>query len=150
AFFVFLRAENYARSTLSRKQASLRAFFSWLRRTGRLSSDPTRVLFAPRQQRKLPRFLRSQEIDALLSVPDDSPAGQRDRALLELLYASGIRAGEAVNLEVRDIDLESGEIRIRKGKGGKQRIALFGAAAEVAVRRYLAVGRLALAAKAEG
>jgi tyrosine recombinase XerC len=150
AYFGSRQSEDLTRATLSRKQASLKAFFAWLRRTGKIASDPTRGLFSPRLPRKLPKFLRSNEIEALLSAPDGSPAGLRDRALLELLYASGIRAGEAVSLEVQDVDLESGEIRIRKGKGGKQRIALFGSAAEEAVRRYLSIGRPALASKRKG
>src|SRR5258708_9109851 len=132
AYFASLHTENYAGACISRKQSSLKAFFAWLRRTGKIASDPSRGLIAPRLQRKLPKFLRSQEIEALLSAPDESPAGMRDHALLELLYASGIRAGEAVKLDVGDVDLDEAEIRIRKGKGGKQRIALFGAAAEAA------------------
>ncbi len=147
AFLASLQAENYARATLARKQAALRAFFKWARRAGLVGVDPTRGLFAPRQQRRLPKFLRPQEIEDLMSAPDDSPAGLRDRAMLELLYASGIRAGEIVKLSYKDIDLEAGEIRIREGKGGKDRIALLGGAAKEAIQEYFLAGRPQLAAQ---
>jgi len=148
AFLASLHDRNYARTTLARKQAALRAFFKWARRAGLVTIDPTRGLFAPRQQRKLPKFLRSDEIDALMNAPDDSPAGLRDRALLELLYASGLRAGELVKLNRDDIDLEAGEVRVREGKGGKDRVALLGGAAADALVDYLRRGRPELARKA--
>jgi integrase/recombinase XerC len=148
AFLATLHERAYARATLARKQAALRAFFGWARRSGLATTDPSRGLFAPRQQRPLPKFLRGEEIDALMRAPDDSPAGLRDRALLELLYASGMRAGEMVKLDVGDMDLETGEARIRHGKGRKERVALFGRAAQEAVGQYLREGRPALAAKA--
>jgi integrase/recombinase XerC len=149
SFFVSLQTQQYARSSLARKQASLRAFFRWAKRQGHTSTDPTRGLFSPRQSRKLPKFLRSEEIEALMCAPDDSPAGLRDRALLELLYGSGTRAGEAVGLTVNDLDLEAGELRVRKGKGSKERIALVGRAAQEALVDYLHYGRPELAAKAK-
>jgi tyrosine recombinase XerC len=147
SFLASLQPKTYARTTLARKQAALRAFFKWARRAGLITIDPTRGLFAPKQQRKLPKFLRTAEIDALMAAPDESPAGLRDRALLELLYASGIRAGEVVKLTCGDIDLDAGEIRIREGKGGKDRIALLGKAAVECIQDYLAHGRPALAAR---
>ena len=147
AFLVSLEPHRYERSTLARKQAALRAFFVWARRHRQIASDPARGLRAPRQRRRLPKFLRSAEIEALVSAPDDSPSGLRDRALLELLYASGLRAGEAVRLDIIDLDLEEGELRVRKGKGGKDRVALLGRAAVEALQRYLIVGRPALAAR---
>ena len=150
AFFAELSRGHQARSTLARKQSSLRAFFKWAKRTGKITKDPTAGLIAPRQEKRLPKFLRSEEIDALLSAPDTSPAGLRDRALLELLYASGIRAGEAVGLDVGDIDLDCGEVRIRKGKGGKERLALLGRSAAAAIELYLQSGRPALSAYSGG
>lgn len=147
AFLASLQVRHYARTTLARKQAALRAFFKWARRNGLVVNDPTRGLFAPRQQRSLPKFLRTDEINTLMGLPDKSPAGLRDRALLELLYASGIRAGELVKLNIADLDLEAGEVRIREGKGRKERIGLLGGAAADALRRYLDHGRPALDAK---
>lgn len=147
AFFASVQSEKYARSTLARKQAALRAFFGWARRAGHVIKDPTRGLIAPRQGRRLPKCLRTAEIEALMSAPDSSPAGLRDRALLELLYASGIRGGESVKLTLDDLDLESGEVRVRRGKGGKDRVALIGSAAREAIRDYMARGRPVLAAR---
>ena len=147
AFFATFIANKYTRTTVARKQASVRSFFRWAKRQGLVESDPTRGLFSPRLPHKLPKFLRTSEIDALMLAPDESPAGRRDRAILELLYASGIRAGELVQLEVSDLMLEEGELRIRNGKGGKERIALLGRASQEALADYLSFGRGELAAK---
>lgn len=148
AFFAGLQEQGLARTTLARKRAAVRSFFQWAKRAGLVGSDPTRGLFAPRQERRLPKFLRGEEIEALMLAPDETtPGGLRDRAMLELLYASGLRAGELVKLEVSDVDLETKEVKVRFGKGGKDRVALFGRAADEALRDYLHRGRPALAAK---
>jgi len=149
AFLAALSSRNYAKSTLARKQASLRSFLRWAHRTGSLSRDPSRGLRSPRQDRRLPRFLREEEVQALLEAPDNSPTGLRDRALLELLYASGLRGGEARALRVDDLDLEAGEVRVREGKGRKERIALIGSHAREAIAVYLRSGRPVLARSAQ-
>lgn len=145
-FLAMLQGRPYARASLARKQAALRTFFRWAKRGGHIFADPTRGLATPRSTRRLPKFLRPEEIEALMNAPDNKPAGLRDRALLELLYASGLRAGEVVRVEVDDIDLEAGEVRVRHGKGGKERIALLGRAATDALWEYLNKGRPVLAA----
>jgi len=145
AFFAALAGKQYSKTSLARKQATLRAFFRWAKRAGHADSDPARGLISPRLDKKLPKFLRSEEIEALMNAPDSSSAGLRDRALLELLYGSGIRAGEAAKLDVEDVDLDQAEIRIRRGKGGKERRALLGKAAQDAIYAYLWRGRPALA-----
>jgi integrase/recombinase XerC len=137
-----------SRATLARKRAALRAFFQWAKREGYISHDIARGLMAPRRARTLPKYLGSEEIEALMNAPDKTPAGQRDRALLEILYASGIRAGEALKLDIQDIDLETGELRIREGKGAKDRIALIGQEAISAIEHYMRNGRPALASRA--
>jgi tyrosine recombinase XerC len=147
-FLRSLQNHEYTKATLARKQAALRALFRWARRVGRAISDPTRGLRSPRQEHRLPRFLRSEEIEGLMNAPDQSPAGLRDRALLELLYASGLRACEVVRLDVSDVFLEEGEIRVRQGKGRKERVALMGRTAVEALQDYLSRGRPALAARA--
>lgn len=147
AYLSSLQPRSYRRATVARKTASLRALFRWAHRTGRIPKNPARGLRTPKQGRSLPKFLRPPEIDVLLAAPDDSPMGLRDRALLELLYASGIRAGEAVGLDLADFDLDAGEIRVRHGKGRKERIALLGHAACAAIERYLQAGRPALLAR---
>ncbi|MGC8666506.1 MAG: tyrosine recombinase XerC [Chthonomonadales bacterium] len=149
-YLAWAQERGCRRATLARKQAALRAFFGWLRRMGRIARDPSRGLVAPRQPRRLPKFLRSAEIEALMAAPGTDPAGLRDRALLELLYASGLRASEAVGLDVGDLDLEAGEVRVRHGKGGRERIALLGSSAVQAIEDYLAMGRPKLASRGKG
>jgi integrase/recombinase XerC len=147
SFFASLQSQGLARTTLARKRAAVRSFFRWAKRVGVVSADPTPGLYTTKQDRKLPKFLRSQEIEALMLAPGDSPGGMRDRAMLELLYASGLRAGELVKLDIADVDLETREVRVRSGKGAKERIALMGGAAHEAVMEYLQKGRPMLAAK---
>ncbi|HLJ56540.1 MAG TPA: tyrosine recombinase [Chthonomonadaceae bacterium] len=148
AFLAGLQQDDYKRASLARKLASLRAFCRWAKKQAFLENDPTVGVYTIKQEERLPKFLRQSEIEALLSSPDlKSPDGQRDRALMELLYASGIRAGEAQSLDLADLALESEEVRIRHGKGDRERIALVGRAAIEAMRLYLRDGRPALAAK---
>jgi integrase/recombinase XerD len=131
-------------ATVHRKAACLRSFYRHLRREGVRDSDPTAGLSAPRRSRKLPQVLTRGEVDALLSQPKGSePTALRDRALLELMYACGLRASEAVALEIRDVDIEEGILRAR-GKGSKERIVPVGKSALRAVSLYLERGRHAL------
>jgi tyrosine recombinase XerC len=145
AYLADLHGKGYARTSLARKRATLRAFFRWARRNELVPTDPTALIAAPRLPRRLPKFLGGNEIEALLTAPDDSPAGLRDRALLELLYASGLRAGEAAALDLEDVDMDTFQVRVRKGKGGKERLGLFGKSAREAVEAYLTQGRPKLA-----
>lgn len=140
-----LAERQYARSTIARKLSAIRSLFRWARRHGDVSDDPSRSLRAPRRGSRLPKWLQDGELNTLLALPDGSPAGLRDRAILELLYASGLRAGEAVKLDVDDLDLHAQEVRVREGKGGKDRIALIGKPAVAALERYLGEGRPELA-----
>jgi integrase/recombinase XerD len=128
-------------ATIHRKSACLRSFYRHLRREGLRDSDPTAGLTAPRRSRKLPHVLSRGEIDRLLSQPRGTdPHALRDRALLELMYACGLRASEAIGLELGDVDLEERVLRAR-GKGSKERIVPIGHAALRAVRIYLERGR---------
>ncbi len=131
-------------ATIHRKAACLRSFYRHLRREGVLESDPTASLTAPRRGRKLPQVLTRGEVDRLLSQPKGTePTALRDRALLELMYACGLRASEATSLEVTDLDLDDKLLRAR-GKGSKERIVPMGRTAVVAVGAYLQRGRPAL------
>ncbi|MBM3496763.1 MAG: tyrosine recombinase, partial [Armatimonadetes bacterium] len=141
-----LSAHGYARSTVARKLAAVRSMFRWAKRHGHVADDPARSLRAPRKGTRLPKWLRDDELTALLALPDSTPAGLRDRAILELLYASGIRAGEAVRPLVGDVDLEARQVHVREGKGGRDRTALIGGPAVGAIAAYLDLGRPALAA----
>jgi integrase/recombinase XerD len=128
-------------ATIHRKTACLRSFYRHLRREGLRDSDPTATLSAPRRARKLPQVLTRGEIERLLAQPNGTePAEQRDRALLELMYASGLRASEAIGLELGDVDLDERVLRAR-GKGSKERVVPIGVAAVEALRIYLERGR---------
>ncbi len=131
-------------ATLQRKTACLRSFFRHLRREGVIEHDPTSELRAPRKSQKLPQVLSRGEVAKLLSMPRGTePPALRDRALLELMYACGLRASEAIDLEVGDIDLRVAVLRAR-GKGSKERLVPVGREAVGAVGAYLERGRPAL------
>jgi integrase/recombinase XerD len=128
-------------ATIHRKSACLRSFYRHLRREGLRESDPTATLSAPRRSRKLPQVLTRGEVEQLLAQPSGTdPQALRDRALLELMYASGLRASEAIGLELEDIALEERVLRAR-GKGSKERVVPIGQAALRALSAYLERGR---------
>ncbi|HEY3960668.1 MAG TPA: site-specific tyrosine recombinase XerD [Solirubrobacteraceae bacterium] len=133
-----------AAATLARKVACLRSFYRHLRREGTIVHDPTAELRGPPKTQRLPRVLTREEVSRLLREPKGAePRALRDRALLELMYACGLRASEAVVLELGDIDLEEGMLRAR-GKGSKERLVPIGRQAVTALRAYCARGRPAL------
>jgi integrase/recombinase XerD len=130
-----------AAATLQRKAACLRSFYRHLRREGVLDRDPTADLRAPRKSQRLPQVLSRDEIARLLGAPKGTdPAALRDRALLELMYACGLRASEAIGLDVRDVDLTLGVLRAR-GKGSKERVVPIGREAVAATKVYVERGR---------
>jgi integrase/recombinase XerD len=134
-----------AAATLQRKVACLRSFYRHLRRQDMMGDDPTVHLRAPKQGRRLPQVLTREEVAKLLAQPagTDAPA-LRDRALLELMYACGLRASEAIGLQLSDIDLEDGVLRAR-GKGAKERLVPIGSTATRALVAYVGRGRPRLA-----
>jgi integrase/recombinase XerD len=133
-------------ATLQRKAACLRSFYRHLRRESVITHDPTADLRAPRKSQKLPKVLSRGDVDRLLRAPKGTdPSALRDRALLELMYACGLRASEAIDLEVGDVDLQAGVLRAR-GKGSKERLVPVGREAVAAVRIYLERGRQPLTA----
>ncbi len=128
-------------ATLRRKAACLRSFYRHLRREGTIAHDPTAELRGPRRTQRLPVALTRGEVTRLLGQPRGTePLALRDRALLELMYACGLRASEATGMELSDIDLEEGVLRAR-GKGSKERIVPIGTSAVAATRAYLQRGR---------
>ncbi len=130
-----------APATLQRKAACLRSFYRHLRRDDVITHDPTADLRSPRKSQKLPQVLSRDEIAMLLRAPGgEDPAALRDRAMLELMYACGLRASEAIDLEVADVDLVAGVLRAR-GKGSKERLVPVGREAVAATRAYLQRGR---------
>lgn len=125
------------KSTVSRKLASLRTFFNFLEREGAIETDPTEGLSFPKVPRSLPRFLNQDEAKTLVESPDNSGVlTVRDRAILELLYSSGLRVAELTELKIQNLDMESELVRV-KGKGGKERIVPFGEKARKALIEYL-------------
>ena len=127
--------------SIARHIATLRNFYRFLASEGRIDADPTERLVAPKQWQSIPKFLNREEIDRLLAAPDGSkPTGVRDHAMLELLYATGLRVSELCGLRLADVQFEKGVLRT-VGKGNKERIAPVGKSALAAVRQYLAVAR---------
>ena len=123
--------------SIARKLATLRNFYRFLAAEGLISADPTEHLTTPKQWQTIPKFLNRKQIEDLLLAPDDSkPTGIRDRAMLELLYATGLRVSELCALRVGDLDIESGVLRAA-GKGNKQRMVPAGKSSIKAVTRYL-------------
>ncbi|MFW6191953.1 MAG: site-specific tyrosine recombinase XerD [Gemmatimonadota bacterium] len=136
-FVVHLVDRGLASSTVSRKQSSLRAYFGFLVVEGHVEEDPTERLESPRGRRSLPAVLSYEEVERILSaVPVEHRLAFRDRAMLETLYGAGLRASELIELELTDLLLDEGLLRIL-GKGSRERLVPIGRRAVDAVRRYL-------------
>ncbi len=141
-YLFFLKDRDYASSTVARKIASVKSFLHYLTDTGQLSADPSKRLDSPKVKKSLPRSIRAQEIDKLLAAPtlERSPKALRDKALLEVLYATGMRVTELVNLDLANVDLAARTITC--GDGGKRsRTVPIYAGAVAAVDDYLKNGR---------
>ena len=130
--------------TVARHITTLRNFYGFLLREGEIATDPTEHLRTPRQWQTIPKFLNLQEIEKLIAAPDGArPTGQRDRAMLEVLYATGLRVSELCHLTTGDVNLAMGFLKTT-GKGNKQRLVPVAATAIQAVEQYLEKGRPAL------
>jgi integrase/recombinase XerC len=137
AFLGELYRRQVKRSTVARKLAAVRSFFRYLKRQGKIASNPTLGVSTPKQERRLPRQLSVDEMSHLLEMPDDSTAlGARDRAILEVLYATGVRVSELTSLDFDDVDLSEGMMRVL-GKGRKERMVPVGSKAIQALKKYL-------------
>jgi len=136
-YIVHLKKSNYSARSISRKISTIRSFFNFLSREGIIKINPTINLITPKIDKKLPYFLYLQEINKLIEAPpQDTVSGIRDKAILELLYGTGIRVGELVNLNIKDIDFYEKTIRIF-GKGSKERILPLGAPSIKATQEYV-------------
>ena len=136
AYQAALQEAGYARSTISRKLASLRSFYRFAMRQGITNENPAKPLRNPRRQRKLPHVLSNAEIGKLLLAPSSlNEAGLRDRAILETMYSAGLRVSELVTLRDGDLDFDQGLIRVQ-GKGRKERLSPLGSYAIKAIKRY--------------
>lgn len=137
----YLRAYAPQASTRARKLAALRGFCKFLRHAGALELDPSEGLEAPFKRKRLPKALSQHQAEALLDQEAASKSPLRDQALLELLYAAGLRCGEAISLDLGDLDFDARQIRVT-GKGNKQRVAVFGDTACRALQAYIDAGRV--------
>jgi len=147
-FVAALHRSGRKRRTVARKLAAIRSFLEYLRARGELTLNPAALVRGPKLDKPLPDFIYSEHIGALMGAPDDSPAGLRDRALLEVMYATGLRVGELASLTVDQLDGSSDHLRV-VGKGSKERLVLVGRCALAAVEAYLARGRPALASRSK-
>jgi len=135
-FLAELHQRGLSKASSARKLAGLRSFFRYLCREGRLAANPARTLQTPRQEKRIPAVLDEAQAASLIELPGAGAAAVRGRAILELLYATGIRCAEAVALDVHELDLGARMARVL-GKGRKERIVLFGSRAEAALKAWL-------------
>ncbi|UCH43381.1 MAG: tyrosine recombinase XerC [Dehalococcoidales bacterium] len=143
-YLLYLMEQGLVKASIARKLSAIRSFFRYLVREEILPVNPLQTVSSPKLDKHLPSFLTNNEINSLLAMPDQAtPQGQRDRALLELLYASGLRVSELVQLNLEQINADSREIRVW-GKGSKERIVLMGEPASEALSAYLNDGRVGL------
>jgi tyrosine recombinase XerC len=141
AYLSRLLDQKYAKSSIARKLSAIRSFYRYLMREELVTSSPAATTVSPKLDKRLPAFLTLEEAKRLVESPDtSSPQGQRDRALLEMLYACGLRVSELVSLDLDRINLSTNEIRVW-GKGAKERIVLMGAPAARALTTYINEGR---------
>jgi integrase/recombinase XerC len=136
AFLARLHRNGLRKVSAARKLATLRTFFRYLCREGTLARNPARALLSPRMERKIPTHLEESEVATLIEVPGKTDSARRARAILELLYATGIRCAELVGLDVADVDFAARTVRVL-GKGSKERIVPFGQPALAALSTYL-------------
>ncbi|HBT47972.1 MAG TPA: tyrosine recombinase XerC [Peptococcaceae bacterium] len=139
-FLGWLNGQKQQRSSMARKLVALRVFYRYLLREGIVERNPVDTIKAPRQPKRLPRYISYADLLRLLEIPVHTPLGLRDRAILETLYGAGVRVGELVNLDLDDLDLKGGHLRVM-GKGRRERLAPLGAAARQALEEYLRSAR---------
>lgn len=130
------------RSSIILRLLILKKFFGWLRAERMIAEDPAAAIPVPKEEKKAPRYVSVAQIESLLSRPNiETAQGLRDRALLEVIYSSGLRISEALDLEIRDVSFEEGFVHVRNGKGGKARTVPVGATALQWLTKYLEEGR---------
>jgi integrase/recombinase XerD len=140
-YLEWLYQQKLAPRSIARHVATIRNYYRFLVREGEISKDPAQFLSAPRQWATLPKYLNRSEVEALLEAPPpDTPMGLRDRAMLQVLYATGVRVSELCELEMNAVERGLGVLKVT-GKGDKQRVVPFGEPAGEALDRYLAGGR---------
>jgi integrase/recombinase XerC len=140
-YLAYLLEQGIVKASIVRKLSAIRSFYRYLAREGILPKNPIEQAASPRLDRRLPSFLNVEEVARLLEAPDlNTPQGLRDRALMELIYAAGLRVSELVNLDLEHVNLDTREIRVW-GKGSKERVVLIGELADKAMIDYLEKSR---------
>jgi integrase/recombinase XerD len=144
-----LRKPAYSSNSVARMLVSVRAFYKFLVREGKLKIDPTERIGSPKKARSLPKAIAIEDVEKLLAQPSSDGLGSRDRAILETLYGAGLRISELVGLDIDDVDLDAGHVLVRSGKGSKSRLVPLGRAARTAVGAYLTKVRPDLAKRSK-
>lgn len=140
-YVIYLNKKNDAKSTISRKLSSLRTFYKYLVLNNKVESNPFLLVSSPKKEKKIPKFINYNNMEEILNVPNiKTKEGQRERVILEVLYASGVRVSELVNIKLKDIDFSNKNILIF-GKGSKERLVSFGDYALEYINLYLKEGR---------
>ena len=143
-YLSYLLEQGFVKVSIARKLSAIRSFYRYLMREEIVTTSPVADTSSPKLDKRLPGFLSQKEVLELISAPDlSTPQGQRDRALLELLYASGLRVSELVNLDIDKVNLDANEIRVW-GKGSRERVVLMGKPAAAAIVTYISQGRAKL------
>ena len=135
-YFNYLDSFNYSKNTIAKKITSARSFYKYLARNNKIKTNPFSLCSLPKKDNLLPKFLYYNELEEMFSSCDTSNLGIRNRCILELLYATGMRVGELVNIKLNDIDLKEKYIKIL-GKGNKERIVYFGDYAKEYLEKYI-------------
>ncbi|HVT44795.1 MAG TPA: tyrosine recombinase XerC [Thermoanaerobaculia bacterium] len=149
SWLAHLNRRKLSKSSIARHLSAVRSFFRFLMREGRVASNPARAVATPKKEKYLPSVLQPVDVELLLEQPDlERRLGVRDRAWLELLYASGLRISELTGIDLDDLELRSRLVKIR-GKGAKERIVPFGSKAEAALRDWLALRSAVLGGRSE-
>ncbi len=139
----YLYKKKLSKRSIARKYSSIRTFYNYLEKNNILENNIFNLLENPKKEEKLPRFINEYELDKMFEIPDNSPKGQRDRLIIELLYGTGVRVSELVNIKINDIDFNNNSIKVR-GKGNKDRYVFYGKYCKEAINNYIKNGRISL------
>lgn len=143
-YLQYLYQKKYAATTMNRHISSLKSFFRYLEKENKVNQNPTLLLSSVKKEKKLPKYIGYNELEHILLLPDvGTPLGQRDSALLEVLYSTGVRVSELVSIQLKDVELSEKRIKII-GKGNKERYVLYGKICEEKILRYVKEGRVKL------
>lgn len=147
-YLMALKEAGKSKSTVNRKLASIRSYYTFLERSGKIPSNPAENIHSPKISRKTISYLTVEEVEHLLEMPDDSVFGIRDQAILEVMYASGVRVSEMIELTLSDVNFQMGFVAL-SGQHGKARIVPLGIPARKALEKYVKTSRRALMAKGD-